>query len=96
MAEHWTLLPHVCRACAGRLLERHIPRTATIIRCADCSAEIRAEIGEDGEPELAHTALCACGIETGVSRVRLRCVRNSAPSPEVPSEYAVEEVEVPA
>ncbi|MGO8915408.1 MAG: hypothetical protein ACLQJR_05820 [Stellaceae bacterium] len=80
-APAWQLLPHVCRQCFGRLLKRLMPDGAIITRCADCGVETNG----------SHQSLCACGIDTGVARVKLRCIKNRTPSPEAPAEFVAEE-----
>jgi hypothetical protein len=79
----WTLTDHVCRRCFGRVLERSDVGGRRIARCADCGAEA---VG-------SHDALCACGADLGMAKLRLRCERQAAPTPEHPSEIiAVEAV----
>ena len=76
------MIPHVCKHCFGRLLKGFTPDGTALTRCADCGAETNA----------SHQALCACGVDTGVGRVKLRCVKNPSPSPKAPSEIVAEEV----
>ncbi len=74
--EGWRLVPHVCRGCLGRLLER-----AGVFRCAVCAAE--AEGGPD--------AICGCGIsvEGAPAPVGFRCEPNTARTPENPAEFVI-------
>ncbi len=75
----WSILPHLCAACFGRLLASTDGRM--LVRCSECGAE--AEGG--------HEALCACGALPPGSRVRLRCVRNEHRTPDAPNEIVVVE-----
>jgi hypothetical protein len=83
--ERWEILPHVHRECFGRLLARTESCGTTIVRCSCCGAEA----------EGSYTAMCPCGINTGLKRVRLRCIANPAPSPECSDEIVVEEIPAP-
>jgi hypothetical protein len=80
--ETWRILPHVHRECFGRLLAREESCGTMIVRCSCCAAEA----------EGSHTALCPCGIDTGIKRVKLRCVKNPAASAEAPDEIVAEEI----
>jgi hypothetical protein len=84
-SELWRILPHVHSACFGRLLARTESCGTTIVRCSCCGAET----------EGSYTAMCPCGINTGLKRVRLRCVQNSAVSAEAPDEIVAEEAPAP-
>jgi hypothetical protein len=76
MSDGWNFIPHACRACLGRLLER-----GGVIRCAECGAEAC------GGPE----ALCGCGITVEGAREPLgfRCELNQARGPASPSEIVI-------
>jgi hypothetical protein len=84
-SETWRILDHVHSACFGRLLARTEGCGTQIVKCSCCGVEA----------EGSHTALCACGINTGLKRVKLRCAPNTAPSPECSDEIVVEEVPAP-
>jgi hypothetical protein len=79
-AATWSILPHVCSGCFGRLLAS-AETGGTLIRCSECGAQ--AEGG--------HECLCACGALPPGSRVRLRCIPNENRTPESPSEIVVVE-----
>jgi hypothetical protein len=83
MSEHFELLPHVCRHCAGRLLRR-VDAAGPAIRCADCGHTV---------PGIDPTAVCFCGALPANFRTRIRCAPNDAKSPESPSEVVAIEVE---
>jgi hypothetical protein len=82
----WTLEPHVCASCFGRLVSQ--PATSDGIvryRCTNCEAEA---IGKTS------AVLCACGSEvrrhgpsSGAADLGLRCRPNPSPSPEFPSAF---------
>jgi hypothetical protein len=92
MSEKWELLQHIHVACGGgRLLMREESCGTVIVRCANCGEE--REGGADGRT--VHTSMCFCGLNTGLKRVRLRCVQNSVVSAEVPDEIVAEEAPVP-
>jgi hypothetical protein len=76
MSDGWHFIPHACRACLGRLLERE-----GVIRCAECGAEAR------GGPEL----LCGCGISVEGARapVGFRCEPNPSRGPANPAEIVI-------
>jgi hypothetical protein len=80
----WTIVDHVCRRCLGRVLARTDADGRRIARCADCGLEA---VGE-------HPAICACGIDTGAAKVRLRCERQAAPTAEYPSEIIATEAPI--
>ena len=92
MSEKWELLPHIHVACGGgRLLSREEADGTVTVRCANCGEE--REGAEDGRA--VHTSMCFCGLNTGLKRVRLRCVQNSAVSAEAPDEIVAEEIPAP-
>jgi hypothetical protein len=76
----WSLVPHVCAACFGRLLVR-ADGDRMIHHCCECGAESEGE----------HDSLCACGSLPPGSRVRLRCVTNEHRTPDAPNEIVVVE-----
>jgi len=80
MDESWVLIPHIHVGCGGRLLQ--LLGDPTVIKCACCEAE----------SEAAHAALCFCGVSTGLSKVKLRCIPNPAVSAEVPDAIVAEEL----
>lgn len=75
---NWTLEPHLCRSCGGRLLSRPSIRSNDY-RCARCGTEAEAS-----SPE----AICFCGIRVGsIGRdAGVRCTRNPHPTHNVPDE----------
>jgi hypothetical protein len=78
----WRLIPHVCRHCVGRLLERVAEGDERMIRCADCGATVTGHHGE----------LCWCGANTGLAKVKLACMPNPGISPESLSEIVAGEM----
>jgi hypothetical protein len=88
-SETWSILPHVHVGCGGgRLLSREEADGTVVVRCANCGEE--REGGSDGRA--VHISMCFCGVNTGLSRVKLRCIPNPAPSPECSDEIVAEEV----
>lgn len=74
----WTLTPHVCRACFGRVVMRVTDDFKRVYRCSNCGIE------RDGQNE---KTICCCGIKLRHGRdVMMRCQPNPAPTPECPSE----------
>lgn len=80
----WTLEPHVCRHCFGRLVS-----SGALYACTNCGAEA---VGD------APDVLCACGTVirrhgAGAPPVNagLRCQPNPSPSPEFPSLFVAAE-----
>jgi LSD1 subclass zinc finger protein len=80
MDESFILIPHIHAACGGRLLQ--LVSDPTVVKCACCEAE----------SEAGHTALWFCGVNTGLPKVRLRCIQNPAVSPETPDSIVAEEI----
>jgi hypothetical protein len=70
MDERWTLAPHWCRWCLGRIV--HFGQR---YRCANCGAEVTG--AQDGIP----AAICGCGIQIGEGRLRGRRLFSCAPNP---------------
>ena len=85
--ERWEILPHI-HTCGGRLLAREESCGSIIVRCSCCDAEA---IG-DAAAGRAHEKLCFCGVNTGLKKVRLRCIANPAVSSEVPDAIVAEEI----
>ena len=86
----WTLEPHVCRHCFGRLASTGAPDGARRYHCTNCGAEA---VGT------APDALCSCGLKLrnhgpggGLVDAGLRCQPNPSPSPEFPSLFVAAEV----
>lgn len=75
--EVWSLEPHACRHCFGRVLSRTAEDGTPVFRCSNCGAEGRG----------AAKAVCACGmtLRSGKS-AGLRCVINNNKTAELPSE----------
>jgi len=85
--EGWSIEPHCCRVCFGRVLMRETFDRRRIYRCSNCGVEAEGRTA---------AAICACGIKlkTGVD-AGLRCETSDAPTPEFPSEVVVRQAEVP-
>lgn len=89
MSKHefvWSLTPHCCRACFGRILARETFDRRNVYRCSNCGIE------REGKTEAVS---CCCGIKlkTGVD-AGIRCQRNPDPRPEFPSEIVAAQAEV--
>ena len=67
---------HACRVCLGRCLVGTDADGQSIGVCADCGHSSPGD----------HSSICACGALPPGGKVRLRCVRNPAPSSENPME----------
>jgi hypothetical protein len=82
----WSLTPHVCRCCFGRVLMRETFDHRRIYRCANCGVE------REGKSE---TAICCCGIKLkGGKDAGIRCEVNSDRTPEFPSEVIATQADV--
>ncbi len=91
-ATRWSLEPHVCRHCFGRLVSQVRPDGDVRYHCTNCGAEA---VG------LEPSVLCACGLALrnhgpagGVIDANLRCQPNPSPSPEFPSLFVAAEPRV--
>jgi DNA-directed RNA polymerase subunit RPC12/RpoP len=85
----WTLEPHVCRECFGRLLSQPRARGHRLYVCANCGTEALGRAAD---------VLCACGLKLrnhgpGAPLVDagLRCQPNPEPRPEFPSLFVAAE-----
>lgn len=85
----WTLEPHVCRHCFGRLVSQALPDGDVRYQCTNCGAEA---VGLESD------VLCACGTAlrkhgSGSAPVSagLRCQPNPSPSPDFPSLFVAAE-----
>lgn len=89
----WTLHPHICRYCFGRIL-RAEQEGSPLWRCSHCGRE---ETGPDV------SCLCCCGIKykrggrKGMKSAApvdagIRCITNPMPTPEFPAEIVASEV----
>lgn len=78
----WTLEPHVCRSCFGRLVSTPDQASGrTRYLCTNCGAEAVADSAE---------AVCACGLQVRTPAgvlvdAGLRCIPNPDPRPDFPS-----------
>lgn len=84
----WSLEPHVCRHCFGRLLSQPAAGRTRYV-CSNCGAE---DLGDGPD------VLCACGLALrnhgpsgGMLNAGLRCQPNPSPSPEFPSLFVAAE-----
>lgn len=84
----WSLEPHVCRHCFGRLLSQPAAGRTRYL-CSNCGAEAHGD---------APSVLCACGLALrnhgpagGTLDAGLRCQPNPAPSPDFPSRFVAAE-----
>lgn len=74
----WILIPHICRACFGRMLMRETIDRRRVYRCSNCGIE------REGPDE---RVICCCGLKLrGRIDAGLRCQPNENKSPEFPSE----------
>ncbi len=72
---HWTVTPHACATCLGRVL---LSADGDEACCADCGATGRGV-----------TDICACGA-AGIGQSRLRCTPNITGRPMGAPEIVVE------
>lgn len=90
----WTLEPHVCKICFGRLASRALAGDLREYRCTNCEAESQHTDATHG---------CCCGIKirkrNGVGRhggpmvdAGIRCIANPERSPMFPAAYVASEV----
>lgn len=80
-ATGWTLEPHVCRHCFGRLASVALVDGTRRYQCTNCGAE-----GSGHDPSV----VCACGMGlrgSGADGLALRCQPNPEPRPDFPSLY---------
>lgn len=88
----WTLEPHICKKCFGRIVSSEAEGKERNFRCTHCGA---VALGRDA------AVLCCCGI-MGKPRNRaksaapvnmgIRCVVNPHPSPDFPAEIVATEL----
>lgn len=88
----WTLEPHICKTCFGRVVSSEGEGADRNYRCTHCGA---VAYGTDA------SVLCCCGI-MGKPRNRaksaapvnlgIRCVVNPHPSPDFPAEIVATEL----
>lgn len=85
--EGWTITPHICRVCFGRVLMREAFDHRKTFRCSNCGAEA---------PGHSEAAVCCCGIKlkTGVD-AGIRCAANTERSPEWPAEITATQAVAP-
>lgn len=86
----WSLEPHVCRHCFGRLASRDVGDGHRVYQCTNCGAEGAGSAAD---------VLCACGLKLtprglgkGPVDAGIRCHANPAPTPEFPSLFVASEV----
>ncbi len=86
----WTLEPHCCRICLGRVAMRKTFEGRRIYRCTCCGVE-----AEGVGPQ----AICACGIKLrqhhGKMDSGIRCVANASRTPENMSEFVAVQIDAP-
>lgn len=77
----YSLAPHACRHCGGRVLQ-----SGDMFRCGGCGAVAM------GSP----SGICGCGLlrSRGSNHAGFRCVANPARSPQSPAEIVIEFGEV--
>lgn len=79
----WSLTPHVCSKCLGRVLVTENKDGTQTARCSNCGIE--AEGG--------YKAICTCGLKLKSGKsAGLRCVQNHNRSADLPSEYVASAV----
>lgn len=94
----WTLEPHICRKCFGRLVSQPVADPVSaglrLYVCTNCGAE-----AQSAEP----AAVCCCGIKIkkagrngtksgSLVDAGVRCIENPEPSPMFPSQIIASEV----
>lgn len=83
----WTIEPHVCVACLGRILSRTVQHNGLDTpqreyRCSNCGI---TGIGQA-------RSICCCGAKFNTGRViGIRCIENPAKGPASPSEIVAAE-----
>jgi len=82
---HWEVTDHVCRACFGRILKRESDDgDGWLYRCSNCGAEAAGR---------RETVICSCGIKLRTGKdAGIRCMPNTQPTPECPSQIVAEQV----
>ena len=73
----WSLAPHVCRQCLGRVLEQD-----GAFLCSNCGLSCKEE----------PWGICGCGLRARspiAKRAGFRCVPNPTPSPATPAEIVI-------
>lgn len=90
--DQWSLEPHICKTCFGRIISQTGEDGKRSYRCTHCGA---VAYGTDA------SVLCCCGI-MGKPRNRaksaapvnmgIRCVVNPHPSPDFPAEIVATEI----
>ncbi len=79
----WSITPHVCSKCLGRVLVTENKDGSQTARCSNCGAE-----GEGG-----HKSICACGLKLKSGKsAGLKCVANPNRSADLPSEIVASAV----
>lgn len=83
----YTITPHICRACFGRILKRATFGDISVHKCSNCGIEV---INNDVR------GLCCCGIKYRTGKDSgIRCQMNEQRTPEFPSEIIAAEVLFP-
>ncbi len=77
----YTLTPHVCRYCGGRVLQQ-VSGSSRAVRCAECGV-----VGGD-EPD----TICCCGVCRADGEKFLRCIENPDRKPGAMNEIVVEQL----
>ena len=81
----WIITDHVCAACFGRILVTYDEDDKKTFRCSNCSVE---SVGRSA------AVICACGTKIRGRDAGIRCVKNSAKSPEWPSDIVAEQIAI--
>jgi hypothetical protein len=86
----WTLEPHVCRHCFGRLASTPGAPGLVVYACTNCGATATGP---------TPGVLCSCGLQlrrpgapTGFVDAGIRCQPNPAPSSDFPSLFVAAQV----
>lgn len=84
----WSLTPHACRVCLGRVIKRTGVGGRRIYRCTNCGTQLEAKVV---------SSLCCCGMKLRSGRdAGVRCLENPSQTPECPNEIIAAPADLPA
>lgn len=83
----FTLAPHVCAACFGRLLARTDDAGVSLYTCSNCGI---IGVGSAISSGVLHPSNCACGLKSAGRDLKIRCTPNDGV--DVPSKIIAREM----